>query len=150
MRNSGERVDFGHPANAAILACLERLERLPSYVRSAPRGAVDPWELGAHPDLVEILWDQVDEHLPKRCAWIVHGRAALVRPKLGLVFGFVTGTLPIVLRVPAARHAGLGVDERSRLRVSSPGFATCEEDWICAPFERARELGLAAFDGELG
>ncbi|MBK7878790.1 MAG: hypothetical protein IPJ77_24285 [Planctomycetes bacterium] len=139
-------MDSSHPANAAILACLERFERLSSYVQSAPRGRVDEWELGAHPDLVSLLWDEVDPHLPKRCAWIVHGRPALVRPKTGVVFGFVSGTNLIVLRVPRALHAAFGLDERFQLRLRHPEGAACEPDWVSAPFERVRELARAAYD----
>lgn len=146
MRKEGERVDFEHPGNAAVLACLDLLERTPGYVRSAPRGTADEWELGTHPDLVSLLWDDVDAALPKRCAWIVHGRPALVRPKVGLVFGFATGTLPIVLRIPTPRHAELGLAESSQLGAHLACGARCEPDWIVAPFTRVAALARIAFD----
>ncbi|MFO1011957.1 MAG: hypothetical protein U1F29_17985 [Planctomycetota bacterium] len=146
MHQAKDRVDFSHPANGAVLECLGRFERLPRYERSAPRGRVDEWELGAHPDLVGVLWDEVDAELPERCAWIVHGRPALVHPKTGIVFGFVAGTKPIVLRVPLAQHGALGLDGNLQVRFRLPDASACEPDWLAVPFERVRELARVAFE----
>ena len=139
---SRERVASGDPRNAAVLAYLAGLERLPGYVASAAPAGVDTWQLGAHPDLVELLWQTLDGALPTRCAWVVHGRAALVRRSSGIVFGLALGTQGVALRVPAARRAALGPGS-----APNPAPAALGPDWVLAPFGAVgARLALAAFE----
>ncbi|MEQ1894988.1 MAG: hypothetical protein ABL998_20805, partial [Planctomycetota bacterium] len=88
-----ERVAWDDPRNAGVLAYLVGLERLPGYVASAAPESVDAYQLGAHPDWVEVLWQTLDASLPTRCAWVVHGRATLVRRSSGVLFGLALGTI---------------------------------------------------------
>jgi len=144
MGGGRERVAADEPRNADALAYLAALEHLPGYVASAAPASVDPWQLGAHPDLVEQLWQTLDGGLPQRCAWVVHGRACLVRRSSGVVFGLALGTSGVFLRVPLARHAELGLGPAARPAVLK-GLAP---EWVPAPFGAAgARLALAAFEG---
>jgi len=136
-----ERVANDDPRNAAVLAFLAASERLPGYVASAAPASVDRYQLGAHPDLVEFLWEQLDAGLPTRCAWVVHGRAALVRRSSGIVFGLALGTRGIALRLQAARRGELGV-------VAAPAAdSALGPDWFFAPIgTEALRLCQAAHD----
>jgi len=146
-----ERVDFAHPANQGVLAFLASRERGAHYVASAAPGSVDSYELGTHPDLVQLLWDGIDAQLPKRSAWIVHGRPALVRKHSGLIFGFATGTLSIALRVPPARLADFGLGPAERVyTVRSRAVAdlsSCGPEWHFVAYgARQLEIALAAYE----
>lgn len=137
-----ERVASDDPRNVAVLAFLASSERLPGYVVSAAPASVDRYQLGAHPDLVEFLWEQLDAGLPTRCAWVVHGRAALVRRSSGIVFGLALGTHGVAVRVTPERRATLG-------HGSTPAAAPAAlgPDWVLAPFGAAgTRLALAAFE----
>lgn len=146
-----ERVASGDPRNSAVLAGLARLERLPGYVASAAPASVDPYQLGAHPDLVEFLWQALDASLPTRCAWIVHGRPALVRRSSGVLFAFALGTHSVWLRVPDERQAELGLGPGAA--ASTPAapaapFEGLDREWVLASFGgRASALVLEAFEG---
>lgn len=154
MNGQADRIEHDDPRNAAVLAWLSAGERLPSYIASGPRGSVDEWQLGAHPDLVSRLWDELDAGLPKRCAWIVHGRAALVRPKTGIVFGLALSTAGVALRVPLERHAELGVDATQRVhRVRDRivlELAVLGPEWAFDPYgPRGVSWARAAFEAAL-
>lgn len=147
-----ERVAFDDARNAGILRWLAGRERLPGTVASAPRGTVDEYELGAHPDLVQQLWDVLDAALPKRCAWIVHGRAALVSPDSGILFGLALGTTGVVLRIPPEREPELGVEARHKRRRYENGseldLGPCGPEWALAPYGKQGERWCqAAYDG---
>ena len=66
------------PANAGIVRYLER----PGHAAGCPDvrpprdGRRDYWESGAHPDIVERLWDQVGRDLPAACRQVVLGSPA--------------------------------------------------------------------------
>ena len=102
-----------HPANAGIMRYLSGLQSvsvpacqdLPS---SPPEAINDPYmNLGTHPELVARLWDEITANLPVRCAWVVYGSPALVRPDTGIVFAFAGGTSTYALRLPAIARAEL-------------------------------------------
>jgi hypothetical protein len=105
---SSDPVRFDHPANAKILAYLED----PAHRRSSAAVAVerrslspgqvaDAYEgLGAHPDLLERLWDQLGARLPLDCRRVVHGAPVLVHPRSGVIFGYCGGSLTYALRLP--------------------------------------------------
>ncbi len=91
------------PANAGIVRYLERPGRAAGRpdVR-APRGdRRDYWESGAHPDIVERLWDQLGRDLPVACRQVVLGSPALVHPATGVVLAMALGT-QYGLRLPAS------------------------------------------------
>jgi hypothetical protein len=56
--------------------------------------------LGAHPDLLARLWDELGGALPVDCRWIVFGTPVLVHPKTGMLFGFGGGTHTYAFRLP--------------------------------------------------
>jgi hypothetical protein len=57
----------------------------------APRD-VDTWRLGAHPDVVELLWTRLNTALPRDARYLVAGGAALVHPESGLILAAALGT----------------------------------------------------------
>jgi len=105
-------VDFEHPANRRILTYLsdpDRLTRSVSVAKSerscSPDDVEDPYlRLGAHPDLLERLWDELGATLPEDCRWIVFGTPVLVHPRTGVIFGFGAGTHTYALRLPAVER----------------------------------------------
>jgi hypothetical protein len=98
------------PANAALCAHLRARCRadVPPLARAAE--VARPYEtLGAHPDLVARLWDEITTALPVDCRFVVFGAPALMRPDSGIVFGFAGGTHAYALRLPDdARAEALG------------------------------------------
>jgi hypothetical protein len=105
-----QRVAFGSPDNRGVLEHLRKPERLQRSVSAAknaaecrPEDVDDPYlTLGAHPELVERLWDELPKNLPQDCRWVVYGTPALVHPSTGIIFGFGGGTHTYALRLPPA------------------------------------------------
>lgn len=145
-----------HPANAGFRHHFEerhRGSRLPPL--TTPDQVSRPYEtLGAHPDLVERLWDQLAGHLPFGCRIVFYGVPALMHPSTGVVFGFATGTHTYALRLPEleraqALQAGAtrvtqyrGVERSFDLDDLGPEWIFCgwfaaEEAWCRAAFELA-------------
>lgn len=96
-------MNLRQPANEGIVRYLER----PGHAAGrpdirAPRDARrDYWESGAHPDIVERLWDQLGRDLPVACRQVVLGAPALLHPGTGVVFAIALGT-QYALRLPAS------------------------------------------------
>lgn len=89
-------------ANAGVLAWLAR--RTPHAPASLPPDAVArPCDqCGAHPDIVDRLWDRIGTALPGDCRRLVHGAPALVQPDSGMVLGVAIG-MQYALRVAGSR-----------------------------------------------
>lgn len=91
------------PANSVVLAYLSRPLRqsglsLPAFVR--PEEVDDPYtRLGAHPDVVQRIWDEIGKALPTDCRTVVHSTPALVHPGNGTIFVLALGT-GYALRLP--------------------------------------------------
>ena len=110
------QVAFEHPANARLIAYLDRRKEAHApRNRSAPPSVHDLYRnpLGTHPDLADHLWRALTVELPEDCAWVVCARPALVRPSSGVLFGFAAGTHAYALRLPEAERkealaSGLG------------------------------------------
>jgi hypothetical protein len=64
------------------------------------------FQLGVHPDIVELLW-RSDRALPLSSRWTVWGHPALVHPRTGVIFAVAIGTLGIVARLPPGLREGL-------------------------------------------
>lgn len=145
-----DRLARASERNAAVRAWLRAIDpRAPDVC--GPRRTLDDLALGTHPDLVGTLWDELDHALPKRCAWIVEGRPALVHPDSGVVFGLAFGTQPIVLRVEAARHpelaSAMSEGAAGRSFAGAPPFPASERSWVVAPYgPHLAALARAAFD----
>jgi len=168
------RVNFSHPANRAILAYLGdavRLQRSVSVMKdraSCPPGKVkDPYlTLGADPELLERLWDDLGSILPIDCRWVVFGTPVLVHPASGVIFAFGGGTHTYAFRLPQRERASalaagavtvhqypaypeLNI-EASVLDLSAigeewvfGGWHTGEEEWCYAAFSHAGELAAS-------
>ena len=84
------------PQNAMVLAYLTRPGRakrvpLPMIVR--PEEVEDPYrKLGAHPEIVGRVWDQLGASLPKDCRRVVHSTPVLLHPESGTIFVLALGT----------------------------------------------------------
>ena len=94
---------FQQPTNLGILDCLRHLGRHwkgpLSYHASDTH---DPYyQLGTHPDLVEMLWDKFPARIPIDPRWILHGKPVLVHPATSIIFAFATGTHTYAFRIPA-------------------------------------------------
>lgn len=60
-----------------------------------------PYEtLGAHPDLVARLWDELGGALPADCRYVVYGKPTLTHPTTGIIFAFAGGSFTLGLRLP--------------------------------------------------
>jgi len=142
-------VDLHSPANATLLAHLggqDRLDRSVSVAKarpSCPSSEVDdPYQrLGAHPDLVTRLWDELGGILPEDCRWVVYGTPTLVRSASGVVFAFANGTHTYALRLPlemkpAALAAGATTTweypayPKLRIQASLLDLATVGPEWV--------------------
>ena len=107
------------PRNRIVLAYLTRpLHRnrapLPKVV--GPEEVDDPYtRLGAHPDVVQRIWDELGRSLPKDCRSVVHSTPVLLHPENGTIFVLALGTgyglrLPIPLvKVAISRGARISV-----------------------------------------
>ena len=148
-------VRFDHPANAGILSYLGdpgRLEESVSVAKDRPSCAPHEVEeptlrLGAHPDLLEQLWDRLGKALPRDCRRIVHGTPVLVHPKSGVLFAFCGGSMTYALRLPepARSEAARAGAETIRnypaypelgVRSSRLDLATIGPEWVFGKFLR--------------
>lgn len=92
-----------HPSNAGVLRYLQKRcgPAGARVVACSPASVQNPYiTLGAHPDLVSRLWDELTIALPARCDWVVHDAPVLVRPDTGIIFAFAAGVLTYALRLP--------------------------------------------------
>lgn len=130
-------------------------------------------KLGAHPDLLERLWDDLGGTLPVDCRWIVFGTPALVHPATGVIFAFGGGTHTYAFRLPPRERAAATAAGATRvhrypaypaLNIEASvldldiigeewvfgGFLAGEEQWCRAAFAHAAVPGgpgsMATFD----
>ena len=105
------------PQNRMVLAYLTRPGRpnpLPAVV--TPEEVEDPYtRLGAHPEVVQRIWDELGESLPRICRSVVHSAPVLLHPETGTIFVLALGTgyglrlLPPLVRVAISRGAPISV-----------------------------------------
>jgi len=57
-------------------------------------------ELRAHPDIIQLLWNDYSKKSPTRCQMILFGFPVLINPINGVIFGIAEGTNPPLLRIP--------------------------------------------------
>ena len=96
------------------------------------------WGAGAHPEVVERLWDQLGENLPKTSRALVFGTPAHVHPDSGVVLAFALGT-EYALRLPRrvwrdSRPAGLRTVAQWTGGGSTDIVLECGKDWILGSF----------------
>jgi hypothetical protein len=105
---------------------------------------------GAHPDIVERLWDQLGKDLPVESRALVFGRPAIIHPQSGIVLAFSLGT-EYALRLPRAvaerRPAGLRTVAKWSGGGSTDIAHECGREWIFGSFADAElEWCKRAFD----
>jgi hypothetical protein len=99
-------LDLGHAENAGVLAYLGRDAKAVPIAR--PSSSPDPYfRAGAHPEIVERVWDELGRNLPRAARALVYGTPALVHPKVGLVLALALGT-SYALRLPPERLTEAG------------------------------------------
>jgi hypothetical protein len=97
------RVDPHHPANVTLLRTMRAGNPDAKPIRT-PDEVPDPYfECGAHPDIVEHVWERIGTRLPKEARCLLFGTPALVQPTSGVVLVICMGTA-YFLRVPSARR----------------------------------------------
>lgn len=94
-----------NPANAKVLEYLRSRAR-PGAAMIAQPG--DPQRdylgSGAHPDIVERLWRDLNQALPTDSRRLVYGTPALMNPDTGEILAVAIGT-SYAIRLPARRLA---------------------------------------------
>ncbi len=78
--------------NRGVLGYLGQGADLESVSVTALPEKVDTHHLGAHPDIVEWLWQNLNATLPSDARSLVAGGAALVHPETGLILAAALGT----------------------------------------------------------
>lgn len=79
-------------ANGGVLRYLGQGADPASVTVAHPPDDVDIFRLGAHPDVVDWLWGNLNAALPDDGRSLVAGGAALVHPETGLVLAAALGT----------------------------------------------------------
>lgn len=131
------RLDETHPVNVRVIAHLlqgpRRGTSAPPIAR--PSSHVDPYlKAGAHPDIVQRVWDDLGHALPHDCRALVYGLPALVHPTAGVVLALTYGTA-YVLRVPedtvpAALKAGCTIERRWSTGATTRLDETLGPGWV--------------------
>jgi len=80
------------PENRGVLDYLGDGLPLAAVRVEEPAPDVDRWALGAHPDIVERLWDGLNGALPASARALVAGGPALVHPVSGRILAVALGT----------------------------------------------------------
>ena len=78
-------------ANAGALRYLGHGRPASGAAFGPPPADVDRWHLGTHPDIVERLWDVLNDALPADARWLVFDGPALVHPQ-GIILAAGIGT----------------------------------------------------------
>ncbi|HXS97849.1 MAG TPA: hypothetical protein VN736_24790 [Candidatus Limnocylindrales bacterium] len=88
-------INVDTPRNSIVLAYLTRLhrDRVPLPVVVRPEEVDDAYmRLGAHPEVVQRIWDELGKALPRDCRRVVYSTPALVHPENGTIFALALGT----------------------------------------------------------
>jgi hypothetical protein len=141
------------PSNAGVLRYLDRNPdaRAVPEVRPPREQQRDHWECGAHPEIVERLWDQLGRLLPSACRQVVLGSPALVHPDSGVILALAIGT-QYGLRLPSsARGDGLPASARTLTTWAGGGQLDIQAEfgpqWVFGAWSDAEEAWcLEAFE----
>jgi len=121
------------------------LANAPATARNLPAVATpdDPSrdyyrEAGAHPDIVERLWDQLGKKLPALSKALVFGTPALVHQASGVVLAFALGT-EYALRLPRRIWRETRPDGLRTVALWTRGDSTdiqqeCGKEWVFGSF----------------
>jgi hypothetical protein len=116
--------------------------------------AHDPYdEAGAHPDVVEFLWDRVGGFLPAAGRGLVYGVPVLLQPDSGIILAVALGT-GYAIRVPeeevlnARANGYLGTwDMRTEVLTSTLLFGP---DWLWGRFHHAEAAWIRTLVARFG
>ncbi len=89
------------PENANVLRYLAHGRDAADAYSGPPPADVDRRHLGAHPDIVDRLWDALNAALPADARWLVFDGPALVHPESGVILAAVIGTQYALRLLPA-------------------------------------------------
>ena len=132
------RVDPHHPLNERIVEYFRA--QAPFAKPITPKvEAADPYqEAGAHPEIVERMWDKIGAQLPADSQCLLYGAPVLVQPDSGIVLAVAMGT-GYFFRVPDHEMAfALAEGYQTRWDVSpSPVDATKSfgPGWVLGRFQ---------------
>ncbi|HNX69065.1 MAG TPA: hypothetical protein PLL75_04705 [Candidatus Omnitrophota bacterium] len=133
------KVNFSHPANQKYLSKHGPFIK-PAY-NFQTKDECDPasidqveLKLGMHAEVVRIFWNEITKDLPEDCRWIVRGRAVLVRPKNGVIFGFQATNISFALRLPQTEKA-VAINSIGHLKMDLSAGGTYDvneygDDWV--------------------
>jgi hypothetical protein len=113
-RDVGRAQDL--PENQGVVSYVGQGVEPRSVSVARPPEHVDTYRLGAHPDVVERLWTQLNGELPDDARYLVADTAALVHSRTGLVLAVALGTAYAIRLEGAALQEAL-----------SDGFGTVHE-----------------------
>lgn len=137
-----------HPANRGVLAHLRARTSEGAPLTARPGDVPSPYlGLGAHPDVVERVWDQLGWALSEDCRCIVHGTPALVDPGTGLVLALALGTSYVLRIAPADLEGSLAAGARTTHAFAGGGtldLATFGPGWVFGRFAAIEADQLAA------
>ena len=135
--------------NAGVLRYLgQGLD--PAQVSAGPVPPdVNTWRLGAHPDIVSRLWEELNGALPADARHLVAGGAALVHPTSGIVLGTALGTQYALHLTPGGRDAAVlaGAETVHTYRtvdVTLDLATTFGRDWVFGTFDEREAQWLSA------
>ncbi len=130
----------GLDANAGVMRYLAQGGD-PGQVHVLRPGAdVDTWRLGAHPDIVQHLWDRLNPALPGDCRFLVADSASLVDPDSGLVLAVALGTQYALRLTGAGLRAALEVGHATSHEFATVGrtldlTATFGPGWVFGRYD---------------
>ena len=131
------------PANAGVIAYLERIKGAQSDLRAPGDPKHDYLGLGCHPDIVERVWDKLGAALPHECRQVVIGAPVLVHPSGTLIAVAIGTSYAIRLAEPQKINAEIRWSNGTRLdlraefgdRWVAGSWSSEEPGWCAATYE---------------
>ena len=135
----------GRPENAGPLRYLAHGRSAAEATFGPPPSGMDRFHLGTHPDVVDRLWDALNDALPSDCRWLVFDGPALVQSTTGIMLAAGIGTQYALRLLPdhvaAAVEAGAALVHRFRTVGTTLDLpATFGPEWVFGRFDD-RETG---------
>ena len=136
---------LSRPDNAGALRYLAH-GRSPAEAFFGPAPAdVDRRHLGAHPGVVDRLWDELNAALPADARWLVFDGPALVHPATEAILGAVIGTQYALRLLPDDLALALAAGSETMHSFSTVGTtldlpSSFGPDWVFGRLDE-REAG---------
>lgn len=104
------------PANDRVIGYLQKLRGSAAEDEPAPLpGSPNYWEAGAHPDVVERIWEQLGRMFPPESRRVVCGTPALVNPDSKVLIAVGIGTAYAIRLPSSALLAGVPPTVRTEI-----------------------------------